>query len=187
MLPHPSKITTYEDFLRASIKRYWEAPGSSKRTFLALLLATEEAWGVAWDETKKAGFARPLLAVAASAATLAVVLRFLWSGPLGILVTAMSAGSLAALYASEPEQIRERSETVKRVVEEYRGELDGLLAERRGRHIRDAQWELMMEGLMGRFLDALHDAPGSRFDPASAGGFAEHMHSPTLRPPVGKS
>lgn len=182
MLPHPSKIVTYEDFLKVSIKRYWEAPGSSKRTFLALLLATEEAWSVAWDETKKAGFARPLIAGAASIATIAVVLRFLWSGPLGVLVTGVSAGSLALLYASEPEAIRARAETVKQVVALYRTELDGLLEERRSRHMRDAQWELMMEGLMGRFLDDLHEAPGGAFDPASAGGFAEHMHSPTLHP-----
>jgi hypothetical protein len=182
MLPHPSKIATYEDFLRASIKRYWEAPGSSKRTFLALLLATEEAWSVAWDETRKFGFAKPVLAAAASLATITVLLRFLASGPLGFLVTGVSAGSLVALYATEQDAIRERAESVKRVVGVYRAELDGLLDERKGRHIRDAQWELMMEGLMGRFLEELHDAPDARFDPASAGGFAEHMHSPTLRP-----
>ncbi len=182
MLPHPSKIARYEDFLEVSIKRYWEAKGGSKRTFLALLLATEEAWSVAWDETTKAGVARPLLAGAASVATLTVLLRFLSAGPLGFLLTGVSAASLLALYAVEQDTIRARAGNVREVVNTFRAEFDDLVAERRGRHIRDAQWELMMEGLMARFLDALHDAPEKRFDPASAGGFAEHMHSPTLRP-----
>lgn len=183
MPSRPTKIVTYEDFLAASIERYWRASGASKRTFLSLLLATEEAWRVAWHETKRAGLAKPLLAGAAGVATAAYLLRVLATGPFGLLLTGVSAASLVALYATEHDAIRTGAADVRRVVDTYRGEFDSLRDERKTRHVRDAQWELMMDGLMSRFLVELDGALAHRFDPATAAGFAEHVHAPSLRPP----
>ena len=48
---HTSPYVTFQGFLRSAITQYWERRGSSRVTFLALLLATREAWGVALDKT----------------------------------------------------------------------------------------------------------------------------------------
>ncbi|MFO0692238.1 MAG: hypothetical protein U0230_01660 [Polyangiales bacterium] len=181
MEPESPSIATYEDFLRAAIRRYWESSGASKATFLALLLATEDAWKVDY-EGKAQGVPKPLLAGAAGVATMGVLLRFLASGPLDFLLSGLAVGSLLAVYTTEHEAIRAKAGAMEPLVERHRVEFEELREERRRRHIRDAQWDLMMQGLMGQVLDELHEAPVGH-DPASISGFAEHVHTPTIVPP----
>lgn len=176
-------IRSYDAFLDVAIRRYRTAPDYRHATFLALLLATPEAWRIAWDESTKDGLLRPILAGAASVATLATLVRLLASGPFGVLFTGVSVATLMAVYGADPARVRRKASAIRELVDRYRGEFDDLDAERAARTMRDSKWEVMMDGLLGRFLSELHDAPEAMHDPASIDGFAEHVPSISIRPP----
>ena len=72
----PEATTAYESydgFLREAIRRHWEAYPKARLSFLSLLLATREAWQVAWDRASASG--GRLATGAAGAAAVAVLLR----------------------------------------------------------------------------------------------------------------
>lgn len=172
-------IDSYEAFLEAALRRYWESSGSSRVNFLALLLETPEARRVAWDDATKDGFGKPVLAGAASVATLATLLRVLASGPLGLLLTGVSVATLLAVYGREQSSVRRKAVAARHLVTRYRSEFDGLVRERGSRPMRDAQWNTMMDGLVQRFLVELDEASEAANDPASMGGFSEHVVAPS--------
>src|SRR5690242_5236931 len=102
--PEATKLDTYDGFLKAAIKQYWDK-GGSRINFLALLLASREAWEVAWDEAKAPGTGKKLLTGAAGAAAIVVLLRLFVGGPIGIILTGASIASLGALYARNHKHI----------------------------------------------------------------------------------
>lgn len=172
-------IRSYEAFLETALRRYWESAGSSRVNFLALLLETPEARKVAWDDATKDGLRKPMLAGAASVATVATLLRVLASGPLGMLFTGVSIATLLAVYGREQSSIRRKAVAVRGLVDRYRSEFDGLDRERSARPVRDAQWNTMMDGLVQRFLVELDSTSETANDPASMGGFSEHVVAPS--------
>ncbi len=182
----PGTIHHYEDFLDLALRRYWESSSADRASFLALLLATPEAWQVAWDDATKDGLVKPALAGAASVATLAALLRAIASGPLGLLLTGVSVGTLLAVYGREQSSIRRKIGAARELVERYRGEFEGLDRERSRRPVREESWQLMMDGLMQQMLEELAAVTETRQDPASMGGFSEHVGVPSgisPRPP----
>jgi hypothetical protein len=185
MAEKSGEIHDYESFLDSALRRYWATRGSNRATFLALLLAAPEAWQVAWDESTKDGLLRPVLAGAASVAAFVAVLRILASGSLGVLFTGVSFATLVAVYGVDHDKIRGKAASIRALVDRYRTQFDELREERAARSLRDAKWELMMDALMGRFLAELDDVPEAMQDPASMGGFSEHVPGGgSLRPPV---
>ncbi len=181
-----SAYDSYEGFLRAAIKGYWETKGASKATFIALLLATREAWAVAWGKTTSAEAGKKMLTGAAGAAAVAVLLRTFVGGPIGLLLTGASVASLVAVYVRNHERIWERVEIIRRMVDAYRGQYETVHRDRSNGTLTDDQRDLMIDGLMGRFLldldrDPAEDGgPAEHRDPAGSsprrGTFSEHVH-----------
>lgn len=180
-------IDTFEAFLEQAIRRTWVAPESSKATFLSLLLAAPEAWRVAWDESTKDGLTRPVVAVTASVATIVALLRLIASGPLGVLLTGVSIATLVTVYGLEQDPIHRRAETMRGVIARYRVEFDELAVERRARSMRNTKWQLVVDGLLARFLDELNGTLDAPHDPASMGGFSEHVANVSVRPTARRS
>lgn len=147
----------YEGFLREAIRLHWESRPKERLSFLSLLLATREAWQVAWD---KATQSRQRLATgAAGAAAVTVLLRTFAGGPLGFLLTSASIASLVALYVREHDRVRQRSDRYRSLVAEYRGKYASL----RNRYVMGEferpERDLMIDGLLQRFLQALQETP----------------------------
>ncbi len=167
-----SAYPTYEDFLRASIQRCWDRSSSSKTTFLALMLASRHAWGVALDKTFSAESGKKVLTGAAGAAAVAVLVRTFLGGPLGILLTGASVASLLAVYGKNPRLIGKKVIRYREIIASYRPRYESLRDENQNIEQRD----LMLDGLMKRFLDDL-DAPLPEAEeaPAATGAFAEHV------------
>jgi hypothetical protein len=143
---------SYDGFLRESIRTYWESKRGKRINFLALLFACKEAWGAAWDEAKDPGMAKKVLTGAAGAAAVAVVLRLLLGGPLGLVLTAASIASLVALYVKNHKKIMARVGHFRAVIEDYRPKYEKLATDE---GVGGDHRELMIEGLMSRFLDEL--------------------------------
>lgn len=162
---------SFEGFLRTAIKRYWDTKGS-KLNFLALLLASREAWQVAWDEATSAP--RRMATGAASAATVAVVLRHFVGGPVGILLTGASVASLATAYARNRERIHHQVQRYRELIDHYRSRYKKLRDQYVDGDIDRPQRNLMIDGLLNRFLDDL-DTTGPDAHTGSREDFASHV------------
>ena len=168
--PHES----YDAFLQHALRRYWDRKGSSKVTFVALLLATKQAWAVAWNKGMSAEAGKRALTGLGSAAAVAMLLRIFIGGPLGILLAGASAASLLAVYGKNTASIGKKVVRYREVVSDYGDRYAELKQELAG--ATEARRDLMVDGLMSRFLDEL-DAETQEPE-AEAGvdsGFAAHV------------
>lgn len=149
---------TYDGFLKRAIKAYWEE-GADRVNFIALLLASREAWGVAWDGARAPGTGKKLLTGAAGAAAVVVLLRLLLGGPIGLILTGASVASLGALYARNHKRIWAQQSRYKQLMGQYRVKHQQVRTKFVDGAIDADERDLMMDGLMRRFLEELDVAP----------------------------
>lgn len=151
---------SFDGFLRTAIERYWnERP--NRAHFLALLFATREAWDVAFARTRVEDGGRKLFTGAAGVGALYVALRLFIGGPIGVVLTGLSLASLVALYTSNHRTIWDQQARYRRLVKVYRREHEQI----RGGFVEgqydERRRDLMIDGLLARFLDELDAAPTS--------------------------
>lgn len=184
MAREPVVIRTFDTFLRAAIHRYWESPGRDRVTFLALLFATRESWPVAFERLGRADTQRKALLTSAGVVAVTLLLRTLLGGPIGLLLTAGSLAGLAQLYIQRAPDIRERSTRIRRLLAAYRPEVESTLASGRSGALTDDQVDLMVEGLLGRFLRDIEpsDAKASEVE-SEEETFAAHVAKKRGAPP----
>jgi hypothetical protein len=151
-------LDTYDGFLKAAIKAYYE-DGGDRVNFISLLLASREAWTVAWGEMKAPGTGKKLLTGAAGAAAVVVVLRLLLGGPIGLILTGASVASLGALYARNHKRIWAQQGRYKELIEQFRTKHTGVRTKFIEGAIDQEGRDLMMDGLMRRFLEELNVSP----------------------------
>ena len=154
MADAPATYDTFSGFLHTAIQRYWTS-SKNRVNFLALLFATREAWDVAWDRATSPGSGKKLLTGAAGVAVVAVLVRTFLGGPIGLLLTGASAASLVALYVKNHERIWQQVARYKKLVSAYRPKYEECRVDYIEGKIRREQQELMVDGLLGRFLAEL--------------------------------
>src|SRR5262245_13444826 len=106
--PSPA-YTSYDGFLKTAIETYW----STRRNqihFVALLLASREAWEVAWDGIRAPGTGTKVLTGAAGVTAVVIALRLLIGGPIGLVLTGVSIAGLAAVYVRNHRRIWDQQE-----------------------------------------------------------------------------
>jgi hypothetical protein len=165
---HPSAYESYEGFLKAVIKRFWEQERDSELDALALLLASREAWEVALDKASAAASLKGLLAGAAGATALTWLLRSVMGGPLGLILTGASVASLAALYAKNQQRVRARTRSYRRLVTQCRADFETIREDYLAGRVRRDQRDLMVEGLFARLLAQLAESDPAPIEPAAA-------------------
>ncbi|MCB9592236.1 MAG: hypothetical protein H6719_05850 [Sandaracinaceae bacterium] len=149
---------SYDGFLKAAIKTYWDK-GGSRVNFISLLLASREAWSVAWNEATAPGSGKKMLTGAAGAAAVVVALRLLLGGPIGMILTAASVASLGALYARNHKRIWAQQDRYKALIGQYRIKHQQVRGKFVDGSIDDDERDLMIEGLLRRFLEEIEVEP----------------------------
>lgn len=149
---------TYDGFLKTAIKKYWDQ-GADRVNFIALLLASREAWSVAWDGVRAPGTGKKLLTGAAGAAAVVVILRTLLGGPIGLILTGASVASLGALYARNHKRIWAQQERYKTLINQYRIKHQQVRTKFVDGGLDADERDLMVDGLLRRFLEELDVPP----------------------------
>ena len=169
--------TSYEGFLRTAIKQHWESKGASRVTFLALLLATREAWAVAWDKGTDPEAGKKVLTGAAGVAAVGVLLRVFVGGPIGILLTGASVASLIAVYTKNHRSILAKVGNIRHVVRDYQVKYDDVAKQINAGDFDTSQRELMIDGLMGRFLLEIEKEPAveEKVEENKSRSFGDHV------------
>lgn len=170
---------SYGAFLREAVARYWNTRKGRRVRFLALLLASREAWEVAVRGAAEPETARRLLTGVASAAGVAMLLRIVVGGPLGVLLTGASVVGLVAVYARSHRDVLAQSARCRELVEAYRPRWREIVDDAAAGTLPDDRRDLLLEGLLGRFLtdlDAEPEAPPEPpVSPHERGGFRDHV------------
>jgi hypothetical protein len=149
---------TYDGFLKTAIKSYWDQ-GADRVNFIALLLASREAWEVAWSGVRAPGTGKKILTGAAGAAAVVVLLRALLGGPIGLILTGASVASLGALYVRNHKRIWAQQSRYKEMIGQFRIKHQQVRTKFVDGAIDGDERDLMLDGLMRRFLEELDVVP----------------------------
>jgi len=160
----PTKVNdraydTFEGFLKTAIRAYWDA-GPNKANFLALMLACREAWEVAITRTASKDTAKRLLTGAAGAGAIAILVRVFLGGPLGLLLTGATVAALVAVYVRNHRAILDQSSKYRALIEIYKPKYEAVQSDYIGDKLRRDQRDLMMDGLVSRFLEEVDAMTG---------------------------
>ena len=145
--------TNFDAFLKAAIHDFYRRTGKrDKATFIALVIASGELPALAGDAVRSEAGLRKLAMGAAGVAALRVGLRYLVSGPLGILLTGAAAASMVAYFVRNRAEITSKVGRFRTLVTDVRQRYEDVQSQHRDGRLDDAQRNLMIDGLRQRFL-----------------------------------
>jgi len=155
----PEVFDDFDAFLKESVRAYYERGWKSRRGhFIALLIASGQALSMATDSIKDGTGLRKAAMGAAGVVALRVALRYALSGPLGIVLTGAAAVSAVAYLLKNQKEIGPRSGVYRDLINDYRGRFEELQGGYRAGRYDAAARNLMVEGLLKRFLDDVDNA-----------------------------
>ncbi len=143
----------FDEFLKAAIHDYYQQGGkSNKASFIALLIASGEITSIAVDSLKSGKGAKKLALGAAGVIALRIGLKYALSGPLGILLAGATAASLIAYFVRNRGEITGRIGGYRKLVAEVKQSYEKLQSDHRDGRLDLEQRNLMIDGLMKRFI-----------------------------------
>ena len=147
---------SFDAFLRKAIFEYYEQSGKRhKGNFIALVIASGEIMSLALDSVKSGSGAKKLALGAAGVIALRIGLRYALSGPLGIVLAGATAASLIAYFVRNRKDITQRIGRNRTLVAELRKSFEQFQSDFRDGRVSEDQRNLMLDGLMKRFLTDL--------------------------------
>lgn len=145
--------TDFDVFLKEAIYEYYRKSGQlSKGNFIALVIASGEVASLAMDQVKSGEGLKKVAIGAISVLALRIGLRYAVGGPLGILLAGAAAASLIAYFVTHRGDIRARIGRYRQLVAELRTAYEQLQSDLRDSRLDLEQRNLMVDGLMKRFL-----------------------------------
>ncbi|MBC8131958.1 MAG: hypothetical protein H7X95_03180 [Deltaproteobacteria bacterium] len=159
--PRPSEIELrpevfddYRSFLKAGIREYYDRGWKHRRgNVIALIIASGQAMSMAADSVKDGSGLKKAAMGAAGVVALRVGLRYALSGPLGIVLTGAAAISAVGYLVKNQKEIIAKVGEYKTLVENTRAKFDEIQGGYRGGRYDAAARNLMVDGLLRRFLD----------------------------------
>lgn len=152
----PAIYEKFDAFLRTAIYDFYRTTGRNhKGSFIALLIASGEITSLALDVVKSRDTLKRLAIGAASVVALRIGLKYALSGPLGILLAAGTAASLIAYFVRNRKEVSDKIGRYRELVAQARVDYEGLQSDYRDSRLTAEQRNLMVDGLMKRFLNDL--------------------------------
>jgi hypothetical protein len=155
----PPIYDTFDDFLRVAIREYYDRGWKTRpANFVALVIASGQVIALAKDSLRGEKGLKKVAIGAGLAVALRIGLRYALSGPLGILITAGTVASLLAVLASNQRQVRKKIGVYRDVIQQTRVRYDEIQGGYTANRYPVADRNLMIDGLMKRFLGDLDEA-----------------------------
>lgn len=146
----------FDSFMQSAIFEFYKTTGKQhKGSFIALLIASGEVSAVALSALKDKANLKRLAYGAAGVLALRVGLKYALSGPLGILLAAGTVASLIAYFVRNRREVSSKIGSYRELVAGVRVDYEKLQSDYRDGRLNDEQRNLMVDGLMKRFLNDL--------------------------------
>jgi hypothetical protein len=150
----PEVFDDYKAFLKTGIREYYDRGWKARRgNVIALLIASGQAMSMAADSVKDGSGLKKAAVGAAGVVALRLGLRYALSGPLGIVLTGAAAVSAVGYLLKNQKEIGAKVGEYKTLVETTRAKFDEIQGGYRGGRYDAAARNLMVDGLLRRFLD----------------------------------
>lgn len=150
----PEVFDDFDAFLKEGVRSYYDRGWKNRRGhFIALVIASGQALSMAADSIKDGSGLRKAAMGAAGFVALRVALRYALSGPLGIILTGAAAVSAVAYLVKNQKEIGTRAGTYRDLINQHRGRFEEIQGGYRAGRYDAAARNLMVEGLLKRFLD----------------------------------
>jgi hypothetical protein len=148
-----SIYTDFDGFLKTAIHEYYKVSGKKRKAnFVALLIASGEGPSLAFDSIKSGSGTKKLALGAAGLLALRIGLRYALSGPLGIVLAAATAASLVAYFVRNRKEIVGKIGRNRQLVGDLKRQYEQFQSDLRDQRVSEEQRNLMLDGLMKRFL-----------------------------------
>ncbi len=145
--------TDFDAFLKEAIAQYYRGPGKrNKGSFIALVIASGEVASMALESVRSGAGLKKLALGAAGMIALRLGMRYVLSGPLGIVLAGATVASLVAYFVRNRGEIVDKIGRYRGRVAELRAAYEKLQSDHRDGRLDDQQRSLMVDGLMKRFL-----------------------------------
>lgn len=149
---------TFDDLLKDAIRDYYDRFGKRHPAdFAALLVAIGgmRTASVAWDSIREGELPKKVAYGAMGMVALRYGLRYVLSGPLGILATGLTVAGLARYVLTNQALIRPKAQRFREVIEGARARYSGLTEGLNSGRLTSEEREMIAEGLRSRLVQAL--------------------------------
>ena len=149
----PPTFDTFDEFLKTSLKEYYQRGWTSHRAnFIALLIGSGQMMSLAKDSLTSDTGMRSAAIGAAALVALRIGLRYALAGPLGVVLTGLTAASLIAFFLKNQKEITAKLGRCRQLIEDTRGRFEEIQTGYRSNRYDARERNLMVDGLLKRFL-----------------------------------
>ncbi len=149
----------FDSFLKVAIREYYDRGWKSRRgNFIALLIAAgQTSMAMAKDSMVQGAGTRNMAIGAATVVALRVGLRYALGGPLGLVLTVAASASLVSYFIRNQRDIIKKVGIYKKLIGDARERYEELHDGWRDGRYDDVDRNLMIDGLLKRFLQQLDE------------------------------
>ena len=156
-------ISIYEDFdsfLKVGIREYYDRGWTKRRgNFIALLIASGQTAFAMAKDSMVAGTGTKKVAIGAAAIlALQIGLRYAVGGPLGLVLTVAAGASMVSYFVRNQKDIIRKVGVYKRIIKETHDRFEDSQNGWRDGKYDIGERNLMIDGLMKRFLEQVDEA-----------------------------
>jgi hypothetical protein len=149
--PSEAVYDTFDDFIQAAIKDYYER-GWQRPNFVALLIASGQTGNLAKNALGSVDGLKKLALGTAGVLAIRVILTRVLTGPLGLILTGVSVASLVALFVRHQREIMGKTSRFRELIARTRDSFEEAQTGYRQNRLDARERNMMVDGLMRRFL-----------------------------------
>jgi hypothetical protein len=155
----PEVFDDYDAFLKQAIRDFYDSGWKNRRgSFIALVIASGQVTSMAADSIKDGTGLKKAALGAAGVVALRLGLRYALSGPLGVILTGAAAVSLVSYLVKNQKEITTKVSAFRTLIAETRTRFEETQGGYRAGRYDAASRNLMVDGLLKRFLAELEAA-----------------------------
>ena len=149
----------FDSFLKVAIREYYDRSWTNRKgNFIALLIASgSTSFALAKDSVVDGSGTKKLAIGAAAVLALRVGLRYALGGPLGLVLTVAAGASMVSYFFRNQKDIIKKVGIYKRVIKDVAGRYDELEDGWRDGRYDATERNLMVDGLMKRFIQEIDE------------------------------
>jgi hypothetical protein len=158
--PRGGMYREFDDFLKIAIREYYDRGWTARKgNFIALLIASgQTAVGLAKDSVVDGSGTKKVAIGAAAVVALRLGLRYALGGPLGLVLTVAAGASMISYFVRNQRDIIRKVSVYRQTIKDTRQRFDELQAGWRDGRYEQTERNLMIDGLLKRFVQEIDEA-----------------------------
>ena len=153
----------FDDFLKAAVRDFYKRSGVRKKAqFIAFAVASGESASLLIDKVKGTSLREKLIGGALGAVAVRMIVKWALGGPLGVVLSLATLGSLVAYAVTNQKEIFDNIKAYREQVSAVRREYDEIHEGFRGGAFGQSERDLMIDGLLRRFVERVEQVGESK-------------------------